>query len=77
MSYNHAMIRIHEPYRNDEPDEPDGHQAPDINDRQTNDSPLGVYAVPAMQYISGLFKPLLPGVYCTSGKPSLIFLYRM
>ena len=58
MSYNHAMIRIHEPYRNDEPDEPDGHQAPDINDRQTNDSPLGVYAVPAMQYISGLFKPL-------------------
>ena len=38
MSYNHAMIRIHEPYRNDEPDEPDGHQAPDINDRQTNDS---------------------------------------
>ena len=38
MSYNHAMIRIHEPYRNDEPDEPDGHQAPDINDRQTNDA---------------------------------------
>ena len=58
MSYNHAMIRIHEPYRNDEPDEPDepdGHQAPDINDRQTNDSPSG-YAI-HMQYISGLFKP--------------------
>ena len=70
MSHNYAMIRIHEPYRNDEPDEPDGHQAPDINDRQTNDSPFGRirrsgYAI-HMQYISGLFKPLLPGVYCTS-----------
>ena len=32
------MIRIHETYHNDEPDEPDGHQAPDINDRQTNDA---------------------------------------
>ena len=53
MSYNHTMIRIYETYY----DKPDGHQAPDINDRQTNDSPMGVYAVPAMQYISGLFKP--------------------
>ena len=34
MSYNHTIIRIYETYY----DEPDGHQAPDINDRQTNDA---------------------------------------
>ena len=34
MSYNHTMIRIYETYY----DEPDGHQAPDINDLQTNDA---------------------------------------